>query len=147
MSTLLIVEDEEVLREELVEMLEGEGYRVLSAENGIKALKLFNESSVQLVLSDFNLPQMDGLALLRACRGSGPDVPFVMMTAFGSVKNAVEAMREGAADYLTKPLSMTELLTKVGRLIESANLRSENRILRREINRKNASFEMVGASP
>src|SRR5438105_2959042 len=147
MSTILIVEDEDDLRQELVEMLEEKGHRILAAENGAKGLKLLNENAVQLVISDLNLPQMDGLSLLRACRAISPDVPFVMMTAFGSVKNAVEAMREGAADYLIKPLSMTELITKAGRLIEAADLRSENKILKRELKRKIGSYEMVGASP
>lgn len=146
MSTILVVEDEEDLRLELVEMLQGKGHHVLAADNGVNALRLFNENSLQLVVSDLNLPQMDGLALLRACRAIAPEVPFVIMTAFGSVKNAVEAMREGAADYLIKPLSMNELLTKAGRLMEAADLRSENRILRREINRKIGSYEMVGDS-
>ena len=146
MSTILVVEDEEILRQELAEMLGEKGHRILSAGNGVSALKLFNENSVQLVLSDLNLPQMDGLALLRACRVIAPEVPFVMMTAFGSVKNAVDAMREGAVDYLIKPLALNELLAKTGRLIEAADLRSENRNLRRELSLKLGSYEMVGAS-
>lgn len=146
MSTILVVEDDEVMRPELIEALEHKGHRVLSASDGETASKLFNDNLVQLVISDLNLPKMNGLALMKSCRAAGNDIPFIIMTAFGTVKNAVDAMREGAADYMMKPLSLSELQTKVGRLIESANLRTENQILRREISRRIGPYDMVGRS-
>ena len=147
MSTILVVEDEEILREEIAALLSEKGHRVLTARDGVEGLAVLRQNSVQLVFSDLRLPKMDGVELLRQCRADGSDVPFIIMTAFGSVDTAVEALRAGAADYLMKPLSFDELLSKAARALESAELRAENRMLRRDLDRKLGSLEMVGASP
>ncbi len=147
MSTILIVEDEEVLREEIAGLLGDNGYCVLTARDGNEGLAVLRQNSVQLVFSDLRLPKMDGIEMLRQCRAENSDVPFILMTAFGSVDTAVEALRAGAADYLMKPLSFDELLTKAARALESAELRAENRMLRRDLDRKLGSLEMIGSSP
>lgn len=147
MSTILVVEDEEILREEIAALLGEKGYRVVTARDGKEGLTAFSQNSVQLVVSDMHMLKMSGIELLRNCRTTGFEVPFIIMTAFGSVENAVEAMRAGAADYLMKPLSFDELLSKAGRALESAELRVDNRMLRRDLDRKLGPLEMVGASP
>ena len=147
MSTILVIEDEEILREEIAGLLGENGYRVLTACNGDEGLAALRQNSIQLVFSDLRLPKMDGVELLRQCRADGSDVPFIIMTAFGSVDTAVEALRAGAADYLMKPLSFDELLSKAARALESAELRAENRMLRRDLDRKLGPLEMIGSSP
>jgi len=146
-STILVVEDEAVLRDELSDVLTEQGNRVLTAADGEAGLEQIKNNALQLVISDLRLPKMDGMELLRRSREIDPSVPFVMMTAFGSVENAIEAMRNGAADYFMKPLAFDELLSKVKRILESAELRVENKMLRRDLDRKLGSLEMVGASP
>lgn len=147
MSTILVVEDEEILRDEIAGLLSEDGHRVLTAKDGSEGMQTFSQNSVNLVISDLHMPKMNGIELLRSCRNAGSDVPFIIMTAMGAVETAVEAMRAGAADYLMKPLSFDELLTKVARALESAELRVENKMLRRDLDRKLGPLEMVGASP
>jgi DNA-binding NtrC family response regulator len=147
MSTILVVEDEEVLRDEIAGLLGEAGHRVLTARDGTEGLHIFSQNSINLVLSDLHMPKLNGIELLRSCRNTGSDVPFVIMTAMGAVQTAVEAMRAGATDYLMKPLSIDELLSKVARALESAELRIENKMLRRDLDRKLGPLEMVGVSP
>jgi len=147
MSTILVVEDEEILRDEIAALLTEKGHRVLTARDGNEGLGIIAQNSVQLVISDLRLPKMSGIELLRSCRLAESDAPFIIMTAFGSIDTAIDAMRAGAADYLMKPLSFEELLSKADRVLESAELRAENRMLRRDLDRKLGPLEMVGASP
>ena len=147
MSTILIAEDEELLRQELGETLSDMGYRVLKAGDGASALLQLKENSVQLVITDLRMPRTDGLELIRKGRESSPETQFVVMTAFGTMESAVEAMRAGAIDYVLKPLAMEELTSKVNRIMETAELRVSNRMLRRDLERKLGSLEMVGQSP
>ncbi|MEI6232358.1 MAG: sigma-54 dependent transcriptional regulator [Planctomycetota bacterium] len=147
MSTILVVEDEEILRDEIAALLIEKGHRVLTACDGNEGFTMVAQNAVQLVISDLRLPKLSGIDLLRNCRINEYDTPFIIMTAFGSVETAVEAMRAGAADYIMKPLSFDELLSKTARVLESFELRAENRMLRRDLDRKLGPLEMVGASP
>ncbi len=147
MSTILVVEDESVLREELTEALTEQGHRVLAAGDGETALDMFKNNSVHLVVSDLRLPKLDGVELLRRSREIDPTVPFMMVTAYGSVESAIESVRAGAVDYLIKPLAFDELLGKAKRILDSAQLAAENKMLRRDLDRKLGSLEMIGSSP
>ena len=147
MSTILVADDEEVLRQEIAAALGEQGYQVLTAADGAAALALLREQAIQLVITDLRMPKSDGLELLSRGRACAPETLFVIMTAFGSLETAIEALRAGAADYLIKPLAMDELLIKVQRLMENVELRAANRMLRRDLDRKLGPLEMVGGSP
>lgn len=147
MTSILIAEDEEDIRRELGEILEAQGYKVFTAANGALALQVLQEQAVQLVLTDLRMPKVDGLELMRKARAGNPETAFIMMTAFGSLETAVEAMRAGAADYLIKPVAIEELLTKVNRIVENTELRAANRLLKRDLDRKLGPMEMIGQSP
>jgi DNA-binding NtrC family response regulator len=146
MSTILIAEDEELLRQELSDAISDEGYRVFTANDGVSALSLLKSQSIQLVITDLRMPRTNGLDLIRSGRESSPETQFIIMTAFGSMETAIEAIRAGAIDYVLKPLAMDELLAKVNRVMETVELRANNRMLKRDLDRKLGTLEMVGQS-
>ncbi len=117
-TTILVVEDDAALSEALAETLEMAGYRVLSADNGQAALQILETEPVSLIVSDINMPRMDGQALLKRVRQQYPDVPMVLMTAYGSISQAVDAMRDGAVDYLVKPFEAEVLVNMVGQYVQ-----------------------------
>ncbi len=124
-ARVLVVEDEEVVRTLLLEALEEEGFGVAAVSSGEEALERLDAGIFDLILLDLNLPGMHGMEVLSAARGSQPDAQFIVMTAFGSVDTAVEAMRLGAFDYLNKPFRTDELLLTLDRALEEAELRRE----------------------
>ncbi|GAB5413231.1 MAG: sigma-54-dependent response regulator transcription factor FleR [Congregibacter sp.] len=115
-AQVLVVEDDDTLREALCDTIEYGGYRVVSAENGNEALSQLERTSVDIIISDVQMDGMDGHHLLREVRTRSPQMPFVMITAHGSVKDAVSAMRDGATDYLLKPFEAEVLLDMVSRM-------------------------------
>jgi len=145
-STILIAEDEEIIRQEMAEALGDQGYRVLTAPDGATALSELKRNSVQLVITDLRMPRSDGLELLKKGKEAAPEAQFVIMTAFGSMETAIEALRLGACDYLIKPIAMQDLIMKVNRLIENAELHAVNRMLKRDLDRNVGTLEMVGKS-
>jgi DNA-binding NtrC family response regulator len=145
-STILVADDEEIIREELAEVLGEQGYRVLTAPDGAAALQELRDQSVQVVITDLRMPKVDGLELIRKGKETSPETQFVMMTAFGSMETAIEALRAGASDYLLKPVAMEELIPKIGRIVENAELKSANRMLTRDLERKLGTLEMIGQS-
>lgn len=147
MSTILVAEDEQILRQELCEVLSDLGYRVLSAADGVAALAELKLQSVQLVITDIRMPRSDGLDLIRKGKEASPETQFLVMTAFGTMETAIHAMRAGAIDYVLKPLAMDELTGKVNRIMETMELRTSNRMLKRDLDRKLGPLEMVGQSP
>ena len=147
MSTILIADDEENIRAELADVLSDNGYRVITTSDGVSALAQLKLNEVQLVITDLRMPKGDGLELIRKGRESSPETQFIVMTAFGTMEAAIEAMRAGATDFLIKPLSINELIAKVGRITENAELRSANRMLKRDLDRKLGPLDMVGSSP
>lgn len=112
---ILVVEDDAALREALTDTLELAGHRVVSAPDGESALATLGRETVDLVLSDVQMPGMDGHELLRRSKLARPGIPFILMTAYGQIERAVEAMRDGAADYLPKPFEPDRLLAVVAR--------------------------------
>ncbi len=145
---ILVVDDEAAARNALVELLRDEGFAVRSAADGFKALGQVDEWSPQLLITDVKMPGMDGLELMKKLRERGDVLGIVVMTAFGSVENAVEAMHRGADDYLTKPVHFPELLVVVRKVLEHQRLRHENSRLKSELDRDghNDGVNWIGTS-
>ena len=117
-NTVLIVEDDQSLREVLSETLRLEGYKVATANNGDEALKtLHSNNDIALLLSDVQMHPMGGYELLKNCKENFPAIPFILMTAYGTIEKAVQTLHDGAADYLTKPFESDTLIEMVGRFI------------------------------
>jgi DNA-binding NtrC family response regulator len=146
MAAILIVEDEPKMRR-LIEMQLGEqGYATVSAGDAETGLKLLRENPVDLVLTDFRLPGMNGLEFLQAAKRVNAALPVVVMTAYGSVETAVEAMKAGASDYVLKPFSLDELVLVIRKELDSQRLRDENRTLREELGRRYEYENIVARS-
>lgn len=133
---ILIVDDEKVQREILEGFLVKQGYGAAAAEDGPKGLKEFKRGAFDLVLTDYRMPGMDGIELLKEVRRLNPEAVVVMMTAYGTVETAVSAMKEGAYDYLTKPIDLDELLLMVQRIEKEVGLDRENRALKEQLREK-----------
>jgi len=143
---LLLVDDDDALRAMLRELFQGEGYRVWDAPSAEAALDLTREREVDVVLSDVNMPGKSGIDLVGELRQVRPESPVVLMTAFASVASAVEAMRAGAFDYITKPFSNDVALLAVERALELRALEEENRRLRRAVDRTGSLGDLIGES-
>jgi DNA-binding NtrC family response regulator len=142
---ILVVEDEEKLRRVIELQLSSAGYEVDQAGSAEEAFRLADRAS--LILTDLRLPGMDGLEMLSILRRQDSRVPVVVMTAFGSVEKAVEAMKAGAADFLMKPFSLDHLMAVVSKALEFRALRDENRQLREELGHRYRFDSIVGRSP
>ena len=144
-QTLLIVEDEAVQREALAAHLIEENYDVFLAESAEKALKIITSKTIDAVITDFNLPERDGQFLLEQMKSINPTIPVILITAYASVDRAVNAMKGGAYDYLTKPIDIDELLLILKRALQHQTLVSEN-IRLRQILEKQFSFKGIIAT-
>jgi len=145
--TVLVVDDEPAMREMLVSLLEEEGIRARSAASADEALELAREADFDAVVSDIRMPGSDGVALLAELRQARPETPVILMTAFGSIDSAVDAMRSGAFDYITKPFKRGAVLASLERAFEVRSLEQENRRLRRALDKTSAFGDLIGASP
>jgi two-component system response regulator PilR (NtrC family) len=143
---VLVVDDERSLRELLAIVLRREGYDVLLAENGRSAIDLLAREPIDLLISDIKMPDLSGVDVLRAAKQADPDVLGIMMTAFASTETAVEAMRLGACDYLTKPFDVDVLKMKVREKLESRRLRQENVLLKRTLGLSHEFSNIIGRS-
>jgi DNA-binding NtrC family response regulator len=144
--TILLVDDDDSLRRVLAHHLSESGYRVLTAADGKTGLELFTENEVDLVITDVQMPEMSGLELLRRITVMSPDTVVLVITAFGSIETAVEAMKAGAFDYVTKPFNREELLLTVRKALQYTALVRENRSLRQFIESRFALDNLVGTS-
>ena len=144
--TVLVVDDEDSNLVSLQKILEREHMRVLTAEHAKRALEIVRRHRVQVVLTDLMMPGINGVELLRAVKEVAPDTEVVLMTAYGTVETAVLAMREGAYDFVEKPLKRMTIVKSVRKAAERQRLVAENRSLRREIKLLTTS-EIVGQSP
>lgn len=143
---ILVVDDEESIREFLDIMLKKEGYEVLLAADGAIALDILKKKSVDMVISDLQMPNVTGIELLRQTKDQYPDMLFMMITAFGSTETAVEAMKLGAYDYLTKPFKIDEVRINIANALRSKNLEVENRTLKKELTKEYSFQNLVGNS-
>ncbi len=135
------------MREMLSESMRDKGLHVEEAAEGMEAQSLLQRKSYDVLVTDVRLPGIDGLQLLRVARDKTPHTPVILMTAYGSVEKAVEAMREGAFDFLTKPFDVDHLLGLIQRAAENAKLRKENLLLRDRFREQVGAPVIVGKSP
>src|SRR3954467_15413312 len=131
--TVLVVDDEPGIVDSLQKVFEREGLRVLTAGVGADALEILRREPVSVVLTDLMMPGMSGLDLLKASRSVSPETETILMTAYGTVENAVEAMRQGAYDFGTKPIKRAHVVRAVTKALEKRNLVQENRSLRAQL--------------
>jgi two-component system NtrC family response regulator len=143
---ILIVEDEETQRGLLEGLLKKEGYAAVGAGDGESALRLVRERTFEIVLLDYKLPGMDGLSVLKKLKELNPEIQVIMITAFGSIENAVTALKEGAFEYLTKPIDLDDLLFKIKKVEERLHLIHENLVLKEALKDKMKSENIVYAS-
>jgi len=146
MPAILIVEDEAKMRRLLELNLGEDGFTTFSAEDAETGLKLLGENPVDLVVTDLKLPGMSGLEFLQAVKRQNAAMPVVVMTAFGSVETAVEAMKAGASDYVLKPFSLSEMRMVIRKELDVRNLREENRSLREALGKKYSHPNIVARS-
>ena len=145
-SRVLVVDDEESIREFLEIMLRKEGFEVTCAEDGKIALDVIKKKSFDLVISDLQMPNMTGIELLRHVKDQHPEMLFMMITAFGTTETAVEAMKLGAYDYITKPFKIDEVRININNALRSRNLEVENRTLKKELSKEYSFQNLVGNS-
>ena len=144
---ILVVDDEAPIREMIKKGLsQMGGLNAEVAQNGLEAIEKIEKDVFDLVLTDLKMPGMDGLELLKVIKGTRPEVMVVLMTAYGSIETAVEAMRIGANDYITKPIDLNELLIHISRTQKENILLKENQLLRMEVRRKFEFNNIIGKS-
>jgi len=150
LGKILVVDDERGMREFLTIMLQKEGHDVASASNGKEAVSLIGQQTFDIVITDLKMPQLDGIGVLRTVKESAPETVVIMITAYASAETAVDAMKQGAYDYITKPFKIEEIKLIVRNAIEKRRLSEENLILRRKIQEWTTSGVIggiVGKSP
>ncbi|HXL46546.1 MAG TPA: sigma-54 dependent transcriptional regulator, partial [Candidatus Binatia bacterium] len=146
-ATLLVADDDPGLRESLERTLTREGYRVVLASDGRAALERVQAGGVDLIVTDLKMPGLTGLELLRAAKAIMPDVDVILLTAFGTVEEAVKAMKDGAYDFLTKPFRREQLIKLIDKALERRDLIEQNRALKKQLEDLRAKGQMIGASP
>jgi len=145
-TTILIVDDEKNIREGISEVLQSPDRRIFLAKNGFQAEEIIRTNAVDLVLSDLKMPSMNGLELLRRVQAISPTTIFIIMTAYGSVDTAVKAIKEGAYDYLTKPINIDQLELLLARALKSRELEAENIYLKEQLEKRFGLENMIGHS-
>lgn len=143
MNTLLVIDDEPLIRDSLKRLLEKNNYQVLVAESVEEATQLLGKQACDLILSDLRLPGVPGTQLLEYY----PDIPIIIMTSYASVSSAVEAMKQGAKDYISKPFDHTELLLMIQRILKERKLELENTVLKKELSKQHQVYGMIGDCP
>jgi DNA-binding NtrC family response regulator len=146
-ASILVVDDEEIVRDSLASWLEEDGYRVDTVPDGPTALAKLAQHAYAVLLVDLKMPGMDGLQVLEQARSLQPDASVIIMTAYATVDTAVQAMKQGAYDYLVKPFEPEELSLMLGKLTKNQSLRHENVLLRKALKRQCEFKDMVSKSP
>src|ERR1051325_2087289 len=146
-ATLLVADDDPGLRESLERALTREGYRVLLASDGRAALERVQGGGIDLIVTDLKMPGLTGLELLRAAKAIAPDLDVILLTAFGTVEEAVKAMKDGAYDFLTKPFRREQLLKLIDKALERRELIEKNKVLQQRLDDLLRHGAIVGASP
>ena len=145
MSRILVIEDEAAIRRVLLKILgeENEAYNVFEAEDGVQGIDLIKKEDFDLVLCDIKMPKMDGVEVLEAAKKIKPEIPFIMISGHGDLDTAVNTMRLGAFDYISKPPDLNRLLTTVRNALDRKELVVENKILKKKVSK---NYEMIGES-
>jgi DNA-binding NtrC family response regulator len=146
MSTILLVDDKSSMRKVLRQTLEGEGNTILEAEDGEKALEMIKAKHVDLIISDIKMPKLDGMSLLKMIKELDNEIVVIIMTAYATIETAVEAMKLGAYDYITKPFSTEQVKITVDKAIERQKLVYENKYLREKLNDQYNYKRIIGNS-
>lgn len=146
MEKILVVDDEKSLLDLLSVVFKKEGYHVETCLSGKKGLDLIKNQDFDLVLCDIKMPQMNGLEILKQVRAKKPDIPVVMITAYGTIKQAVKALKAGALDYVVKPFDVEEMKIIVANGLEKRKLKEENMLLKKELEEKYRFNNMIGKS-
>ena len=143
MADILIIDDEKAIRKTLSEILSFEGYKIDEASDGEEGLKKFRERNYDVVLCDIKMPKIDGIEFLQKAGESNPDIPVIMISGHGNIETAVEAVKTGAYDYISKPPDLNRLLITIRNAMDKSNLVSEAKVLKKKVNRVQ---EMIGHS-
>ncbi len=143
MPTILIIDDEKAIRKTLTEILSFEGYKIDEASDGEEGLKRFGEKSYDLVLCDIKMPKLDGIEFLERAKMLNPDIPIIMISGHGNIDTAVEAVKKGAFDYISKPPDLNRLLITLRNATEKQDLVAQTKVLKRKVSKVQ---EMVGLS-
>jgi two-component system NtrC family response regulator len=144
---ILVIDDEAAQRDILTGYLKKKGYKIFSAPSGKEGINVAEDNPVDIILSDFKMPDLSGLEVLKQVKKINPEISFVIVTAFGTVENAVKAMRLGAFDYISKPVDLDELDLMIDKIIEHKNLVSENQLLKTQLQEKHKISSIVSQSP
>src|ERR687897_1779580 len=143
---LLLVEDEAPLREALAERLAEQGFEVEQADTGERAIEQLAEFAFDIVITDLRLPGLDGTRVLEAALLRYPDIVGIIVTGYGTVKDAVEVIKRGAADFVTKPFQFDELMHALQTSLEQKRLKNENAYLRQQLDERYSISSMIGTS-
>lgn len=143
MANILIIDDEKSIRKTLSEILSYEGYKVEEAADGAEGFRMFKEKQYDAILCDIKMPKMDGLEFLEKAKEANPDIPIIMVSGHGNIDTAVEAVKKGAYDYISKPPDLNRLLITLRNAMDKTTLVAETKTLRRKVSK---ALEMIGES-
>jgi len=143
MSNILIIDDEKAIRKTLSEILSYEGYKIDESGDGEEGFRKFKEKEYDVILCDIKMPRMDGIEFLEKAKESNPDIPIIMISGHGTIETAVEAVKKGAYDYISKPPDLNRLLITIRNAMDKTSLVAETKVLKRRISKVQ---EMIGAS-
>src|SRR4029453_10957262 len=143
MADILIIDDEKAIRKTLSEILSFEGYKLDEAADGEEGLKRFKDKSYDLVLCDIKMPKIDGIEFLQKAGEVNPDIPIIMISGHGNIETAVEAVKKGAYDYISKPPDLNRLLITIRNAMDRNTLVTETKTLKRRVTK---TQEIIGES-
>jgi DNA-binding NtrC family response regulator len=143
MSNILIIDDEKAIRKTLSEILSYEGYKIDEAGDGEEGLRKFREKEYDVILCDIKMPKMDGIEFLEKAKEANPDLPIIMISGHGTIETAVEAVKKGAYDYISKPPDLNRLLITIRNAMDKTSLVAETKVLKRKVSRVQ---DMIGES-
>ena len=144
-QSILVIDDEQAIRKALKEILSFEGFSLDEASDGVEGLKKIKEGAYDCILCDIKMPKMDGLEVLAAAREAKPDTPFIIISGHGTIETAVEAVKNGAFDYIAKPPDLNRLLITIRNAMDKGSLVTEAKVLRSKVTKKSGS-EIIGES-
>jgi two-component system, NtrC family, nitrogen regulation response regulator NtrX len=143
MSNILIIDDEKAIRKTLSEILSYEGYKIDEAGDGEEGFRKFREKEYDVILCDIKMPKMDGIEFLEKAKDLNPDLPIIMISGHGTIETAVEAVKKGAYDYISKPPDLNRLLITIRNAMDKTSLVAETKVLKRKVSRVQ---DMIGES-